>query len=65
MIQWYGSIDQVPYFLNPLDYASDYMVDVLVVGAGSNVSITNTTNLLFLSPIFHFLGFLILKISIL
>jgi hypothetical protein len=31
MIQWYGSIDQVPYFLNPLDYASDYLVDVLVV----------------------------------
>lgn len=31
MITWYGTIDQVPPYLNPLDYASDYLVDVLVV----------------------------------
>jgi len=31
LIQWYGSIDQVPSFLNPLDYASDYLLDIIVV----------------------------------
>jgi len=31
MIQWYGSADKVPSYLNQLDYASDYMVDVVVV----------------------------------
>ena len=31
MLQWYGSADQVPSYINSLDYASDYMVDVVVV----------------------------------
>lgn len=31
LIEWYGSSDKVPSFVNELDYASDYMVDVLVV----------------------------------
>ena len=31
MIQWYGSADKIPSYLNQLDYASDYMVDVVVV----------------------------------
>lgn len=28
---WYGSVDQVPPYLNPNDYASDYLVDVVIV----------------------------------
>lgn len=31
MIEWYGSIDKMPPYLSSNDYASDYMVDVLVV----------------------------------
>ena len=32
MIEWYGSSDKVPSYVNQLDYASDYMVDIIVVG---------------------------------
>jgi hypothetical protein len=32
LIEWYGSVDKMPPYLNANDYASDYMVDVLVVG---------------------------------
>jgi hypothetical protein len=31
LIEWYGSIDKMPPYVNSNDYASDYMVDVLVV----------------------------------
>ncbi len=31
LIEYYGSADKVPTYLNPADYASDYMVDVIVV----------------------------------
>ena len=31
MLQWYGTADKVPAYVNSLDYASDYLVDVLVV----------------------------------
>lgn len=32
LLEWYGSSDKVPAYLHQLDYASDYMVDILVVG---------------------------------
>jgi len=32
MIQYYGTADMVPTYVNQLDYASDYMVDVVIVG---------------------------------
>ena len=32
IIEWYGSADKMPPYLNANDYASDYMVDVVVVG---------------------------------
>ena len=32
LLEWYGSADRVPSYVNQLDYASDYLVDVLVVG---------------------------------
>lgn len=32
LLEWYGSADKVPSYVNQLDYASDYLVDVLVVG---------------------------------
>ena len=32
LLEWYGSADKVPSYVNQLDYASDYMVDILVVG---------------------------------
>jgi hypothetical protein len=32
IIEYYGSADKVPSYLNPADYASDFMVDVVVVG---------------------------------
>lgn len=32
LIEWYGSVEKMPPYLNESDYASDYMVDVLVVG---------------------------------
>ena len=31
LLTWYGSADLVPAYLNQLDYASDYLVDVIVV----------------------------------
>jgi len=31
LLSWYGSADKVPAYLNALDYASDYLVDVIVV----------------------------------
>ena len=39
LLEWYGSADKVPAYVNQLDFASDYMVDVLVVsGDWSNYS---------------------------
>ena len=32
LIEWYGSVDKMPSYLSSNDYASDYMVDVVVVG---------------------------------
>lgn len=32
LIEWYGSTDKLPSYLNQQDWASDYMVDVIVVG---------------------------------
>lgn len=32
IIEWYGSIDRMPTYVNAQDFASDYLVDVLVVG---------------------------------
>jgi hypothetical protein len=32
LIEWYGSADKLPTYLSAQDFASDYMVDVLVVG---------------------------------
>ena len=32
LIEWYGSIEKLPPYVNPNDWASDYMVDVVVVG---------------------------------
>jgi hypothetical protein len=31
LIEWYGSIENLPQYLNANDYASDYLVDVIVV----------------------------------
>jgi hypothetical protein len=31
LVEWYGSIDKLPSYLNANDYASDYLVDVVVV----------------------------------
>jgi len=31
LVEWYGSIDRLPSYLNANDYASDYLVDVVVV----------------------------------
>ena len=31
LTSWYGSVDQVPSYLNQNDYASDYLVDVVIV----------------------------------
>ena len=31
LIQWYGSVDNMPPYLSQTDYASDYMVDIIVV----------------------------------
>jgi hypothetical protein len=31
LLEWYGSIDKMPSYVNPQDFASDYMVDVVVV----------------------------------
>ena len=32
LIEWYGSVEKMPPYVYSNDYASDYMVDVLVVG---------------------------------
>jgi len=32
LIEWYGSVEKMPMYVNATDYASDYMVDVVVVG---------------------------------
>lgn len=32
MLEWYGSIEKMPPYLNSKDLASDYLVDVVVVG---------------------------------
>ena len=32
LIEWYGSADKMPPYIDVNDYASDYMVDVLIVG---------------------------------
>ncbi len=32
LIDWYGSVEKMPSYVNASDYASDYMVDVVVVG---------------------------------
>lgn len=40
LIEWYGTAERVPSYLNTTDWASDYMVDVLVVGGDwSNYSV--------------------------
>jgi hypothetical protein len=40
LIEWYGTAEKVPPYLNVNDYASDYMVDVIVVGGDwSNYSV--------------------------
>jgi hypothetical protein len=31
LLEYYGSSDKVPTYVNPLDYASDYLLDILVV----------------------------------
>jgi len=31
MLEWYGSIERMPAYVNPNDYASDYLVDVVIV----------------------------------
>jgi hypothetical protein len=31
LVEWYGSVDKVPAYVNANDWASDYMVDVIVV----------------------------------
>jgi len=32
MLQWYGNVNNMPAYVYPTDYASDYMVDVVIVG---------------------------------
>ena len=32
LLEWYGSIEKMPAYVSTVDYASDYMVDVVVVG---------------------------------
>lgn len=32
LLEWYGSIEKIPPYVSATDYASDYMVDVVVVG---------------------------------
>ena len=31
LLEWYGSIEKLPTYVNGLDYASDYLVDVVIV----------------------------------
>ncbi|NBP57508.1 hypothetical protein EBU71_13430, partial [bacterium] len=45
LLEWYGSADRVPLYVNQLDFASDYMVDVLVVsGDWSNYTQLSVDN---------------------
>jgi hypothetical protein len=32
LIEWYGSVEKMPPYVSQTDYASDYMVDIVVVG---------------------------------
>jgi len=32
LVEWYGSVEKMPPYVSQSDYASDYMVDVVVVG---------------------------------
>ena len=32
MLEWYGSVEKMPAYVSSTDFASDYMVDVIVVG---------------------------------
>jgi hypothetical protein len=32
LLEWYGSVEKMPAYVNAQDYASDYMVDVVVIG---------------------------------
>jgi hypothetical protein len=32
LVEWYGSVEKMPPYVNQNDYASDYMVDIIVVG---------------------------------
>lgn len=32
LLEWYGSVDRMPTYVNAQDFASDYLVDVVVVG---------------------------------
>jgi hypothetical protein len=41
LLEWYGSVDKVPLYVDSKDYASDYLVDVVVVGGNW----TNYSNL--------------------
>ena len=31
LLEWYGSIEKMPSYVNPQDFASDYLVDVVVI----------------------------------
>jgi hypothetical protein len=31
LLEWYGSIEKLPSYVNPQDFASDYLVDVVIV----------------------------------
>jgi hypothetical protein len=31
LLEWYGSVNKVPFYVDPKDYASDYMVDVVIL----------------------------------
>lgn len=45
LIDFYGSADKTPDYLNQLDYASDYMIDVVIVGGDwSNYSQLSVDN---------------------
>lgn len=45
MLNWYGSLDKIPTYVYPTDYASDYMVDVVVVsGDWSNYNVLANDN---------------------
>jgi len=32
LLEWYGSVDKLPTYLNQADWASDFMVDVMIIG---------------------------------